>query len=157
LDRSSTTKEERTRSQRSDCNERKSTGHSLKIFSVEESLMDDIHSYIIYSEEFSALICRSCGYGLNPNGVDRHIRKWHKGIPLDIRKRIVEWCDGQTVKHLSDIQTPTTEVDEIEGLKVVDGFMCETCNSLSGTPFSIQYHCQKSHGWTISKSNDTNV
>jgi Orsellinic acid/F9775 biosynthesis cluster protein D len=118
--------------------------------------MDDIHSYIIHSKELNALICRSCRYGLNPKGVNRHLRKWHKGVPLEVRKKIVEWCDGVTVNELMDVQTPTTEVNEIEGLKVVDGFMCRICNSLYGTPDSIEQHCYTTHGWTISKRNYTN-
>jgi uncharacterized C2H2 Zn-finger protein len=116
-------------------------------------IMDDIHSYVVYSSELHALICRSCKYGLNPNGVDRHLRKWHKAIPLELRKRIVKWCDGLPAKPLSDVQIPMTEVNAIEGLKVTDGSMCLSCGSLFGTRLSMMRHCQTSHEWTISKSN----
>jgi Orsellinic acid/F9775 biosynthesis cluster protein D len=118
--------------------------------------MEDIHSYVTYAEELEALICRSCQHGLNPNGVQRHFQRVHKALPFRVRKRIVEWCDGLIVRRLEDVQTPTTEVDAIDGLKVTDGFICGTCDAVCGTPLSIRKHCRIEHNWTLSKSDYSN-
>jgi Orsellinic acid/F9775 biosynthesis cluster protein D len=118
--------------------------------------MDDIGSYVTYDEGLETLICRSCQYGLNPNGVRRHYRRCHKELPLKIRNKIIEWCDMLVARPLKDVQIPTREVDAIDGLKVFDGFMCETCGALCGTPLSIRYHCRTSHDWTVSKSDSLN-
>jgi hypothetical protein len=117
--------------------------------------MEEIQSYVIYNEDLKALICRSCQYGLNPKGVKRHFQLYHKGVTLQLRKRIIAWCDTQSAKRLEDVEILMREVDAIEGLKVIDGFICHTCESLWGTLPSMMKHCQVSHKWTTSKSNNS--
>jgi hypothetical protein len=117
--------------------------------------MEDIISYIIYEEDLQVLICRSCRYALNPNGVKRHFQRYHKGVSLRLRKKIVEWCGTLHSKRPEEVAIPVEGANAIEGLKVIDGFMCQTCNSLCGTLSSMVKHCQDSHDWTTCKSKYT--
>jgi Orsellinic acid/F9775 biosynthesis cluster protein D len=66
----------------------------------------------------------------------------------------VKFSDQFTTKQPEEIQSPTTEVEAIDGLKVIDGFVCESCDALYGSLLSIKGHCQRIHGWTESKGNN---
>ena len=116
--------------------------------------MENKNAYLLYVREFEALICRSCQYALTPRGVARHLQRSHRSIPIHIRKDIVKFSDQFTAKEPEEIQSPNTEIEAIDGLKVIDGFACESCNALYGSLLSMKVHCQRTHGWTESKGNN---
>src|SRR5579862_4902021 len=109
--------------------------------------MDEINGYVIYNERYSALICLTCGYALNADGIENHLRRKHKDVPMSSRKRIQDWTDTLVIKGPKDIEIPDEEITAIEGLKVIDGFICLNCDALYGSTVSMVHHCQDKHGW----------
>src|SRR5438046_10352690 len=51
--------------------------------------MTNESEYLLYLLEQQALICRSCQYCLQPDGVRRHLQRKHQAIPL---KGVSELC-----------------------------------------------------------------
>jgi hypothetical protein len=92
----------------------------------------DVNSFVTYVEEFKVLICRMCRHGLVSTGVKRHFPWRHKSIPIEVRKQIVEFAELLDAKKPEVVQVPTGEVAVIEGLDIIKGFGCGTCNALYG-------------------------
>jgi hypothetical protein len=90
----------------------------------------DVNSFVTYVEEFKVLICRACRHGLVATGVKKHFQRHHKCIPIEVRKRIVEFVAELDAKKPEEVEVPTVEVAAIEGLDVVKGFECEECHVL---------------------------
>jgi hypothetical protein len=63
-------------------------------------------------------------------GVKKHSQKYHKCIPIKVRKRIVEFVVEFDTKKPEEVEVPIVEVAAIEGLNVVKGFQCEECYML---------------------------
>ena len=113
--------------------------------------MVDVNSFVTYVEEFKVLICRTCRHGLAAKGVSRHFQWRRKLIPIEVRKRIVEFAARLDLKEAEEVKVPTGEVPAIEGLNVVKGFECEECHVLYGRVRSMEDHCRTRHGWQKSK------
>ena len=111
----------------------------------------DVNSFVTYVEEFKVLICRACRHGLVATGVKKHFQRHHKCIPIEVRKRIVEFVAELDAKKPEEVEVPTVEVAAIEGLDVVKGFECEECHVLYGRVRSMEEHCKTRHGWQRSK------
>jgi Orsellinic acid/F9775 biosynthesis cluster protein D len=107
--------------------------------------------YLLYLLEQQVLICRSCQYCLQPNGVRGHLQRKHQAIPLKVRKELVIYAESLTLRDPSKVVTPAAIIPAFEGLKVTPGYCCSICGSLYGTIGSIEEHCTKAHGWTESE------
>jgi hypothetical protein len=119
----------------------------MKISTEIPSRMIDESKYLLYLPEQQLLICRTCKYCLHPDGVENHLQRKHLAIPLKIRKELVSYVRGLTLRSPSEVITPVTVVSAFEWLEVIQGFRCSVCNSLCGTPRSIQEHC-RGHTWS---------
>ena len=108
--------------------------------------MIDISKYFLYLQEEQALICRSCKYCLQPNGIENHLGRQHTAVALEVRKELVSYAESLTLRNPSEVIAPVTIVPVFDCLKVTQGFRCSMCNSLYGTPGSIKKHCE-GHRW----------
>jgi Orsellinic acid/F9775 biosynthesis cluster protein D len=106
-------------------------------------------SYILYNAEFQVLICREHRCAIPPNFIERHFRREHKNIPLQIRQKIVQHSRTLETCDPNDVTTPMETVAPINGLKSQRGFQCmfDGCRSIGGTVNSIKEH-SKGHKWS---------
>jgi hypothetical protein len=118
--------------------------------------MTNDREYLLYLPEQQVLICRSCQYCLQPNGVGGHLQRNHQAIPLKIRKELVSYAESLILRNPCQIVASITIIPAFEGLKVTPGFCCSICDSLYRTIGSIEEHCIKAHGWIESKGTDHN-
>ena len=93
--------------------------------------------YLIYLENERLLICGSCRYCLQSEGVERHLRRAHKSIPLAVRKELVNFAKGLLLRSVGDIIVPNTPILALEYLEVMNSFMYLKCEALYGTEVSI--------------------
>ena len=107
----------------------------------------EIGDYILYNEEFEVLICLGCQYCVNPSGMERHLRSHHKGLSIGVRRALTEFAIKSNARTSQNTKVPTDEIDAIEGLRLMDGWACNECNQIRGTPTSIEHHCWQEHGW----------
>jgi hypothetical protein len=75
----------------------------------------DFNSFVRYVEDFKVLICRTCRHGLVATGVKKHFQRYHKCIPIEVRKRIVEFVAELDIKKPEEVELPIVEVAAIEG------------------------------------------
>jgi len=102
--------------------------------------MIDMSEYLLYLQEQQVLICRSCGYCLQPNGIGKHFQRTHSAVSLKVRKELMGYAESLILRNPSEVVTPVTIVPAFDCLKVTQGFHCST-------PGSIKEHC-KTHRWT---------
>ena len=109
--------------------------------------------HLLYLPQFQSIVCRVCNYALRKDSIRRHFERYHKDIPLKQRRELEDYVKDFDIREIKEIQNPWTEVPEVIGLKVHEGFMCmfEGCHHLRTTLMSIQKHCQREHGWTKSQ------
>ena len=50
-----------------------------------------MNAYVTYNAQYKVLICREHKYGIAPDYVLRHLRDYHKGVPLATRNAIVNY------------------------------------------------------------------
>ena len=115
--------------------------------------MDRIEKYVKYNEEHCVLICIEHEYCLSAGeGVGYHFRTFHKFIPFETRKQIIEYAKGLTLADPERIQSPDWDEMKIDGLKVVpNGFRCsfENCEGhVAATLRMMEEHCRNAHGWS---------
>lgn len=109
--------------------------------------MINASKYLLYLQEQQVLICRGCKYCLQPNGVEKHLGREHSAIPLKVRKELVSYAASLILRNPSEVVAPVAVGSAFDGLKVIQGFRCSICQSLYGTPRSIEKHCM-THKWT---------
>jgi hypothetical protein len=110
--------------------------------------------YLIHIPTEEILVCKACKYGLQPQGVKKHLRTKHSAIPLSIRDTLVEYATA-TYKMLqvpSTIAIPTSPIIGFDCLELINGHHCLECGFLSATLPGITKHCN-GHGWTKGKGN----
>ena len=108
-----------------------------------------MNAYVTYNAQYKVLICREHKYGIAPDYVLRHLRDYHKGVPLATRNAIVNYSKTLDLAVPENIIVPVGIVHPIEGLTVVDGYQCtyHDCSELRGTDTSIKEHCKREHRW----------
>jgi hypothetical protein len=111
----------------------------------------DANNYFEYLIVWKVLVCRGCKYGLQKNGVWRHLSEKHQAIPMATRKALVAYADTLTLCLPSEIQISSI-IPRFECLELFnDGHRCMKCEALCGTLDSIQSHCRDKHKWVKSK------
>ena len=43
-----------------------------------------MEQYIIYNEEYHMIICKSCGYAIKSDWIERHLRQKHKELEIKV-------------------------------------------------------------------------
>ena len=110
--------------------------------------MMDVTQYLIYLPTEEILICLPCKYGLQPKGIEGHLRRTHIAIPLSIRNTLVTYSKTIALRDPSTITQPTDIVPGFDCLELIKGLRCLKCGELSATIESIKKHCNRMHGWT---------
>jgi hypothetical protein len=87
---------------------------------------EEVNSYLQYNTKFKVLICLNCQYCLTPDGVQNHFRRVHQSIPIDVRKGLVDYSKGVLIAKTTETQTPSIEIEAIEGLKIIKGVVCDS-------------------------------
>jgi hypothetical protein len=108
-----------------------------------------MNAYVTYNAEYKVLICRGHKFGIAPDNILRHFRRYHKSVPLATREAIVDYSKTLDLAAPENIAVPGETVDAVEGLTIVDGYQCRyyDCFELRSTDVSIKEHCKKEHGW----------
>lgn len=110
--------------------------------------MTDVSQYLIYMPTKKILVCGSCQYGLQPKGVERHLRRSHKEIPLAVRNTLVTYSKTLILEKPSMTANPTDIVLGFDCLELIEGHRCLTCGELHSTSESMKKHCNQKHEWT---------
>ena len=112
---------------------------------------NSIDQYVKFNSEFQVLICLQHKYCLTPNGIERHFQRYHKNIPLAIRKEITQY--GSQLNLISPNKVGVSNKVIAELALYESGFKCKWngCNEYATTERSIMEHCRGHRNWTSSK------
>ena len=114
--------------------------------------MLNLNDYLFYLENQRLIVCKSCRYCLQPDGVERHLRTEHEAVPLVVRKELVKYVDGLELVSFVELVSPTDVIQAFECLKVTNGFMCLICDGLYGTEESMRVYCRAMYGIVFTES-----
>lgn len=105
--------------------------------------------YITHNAEYQVLICRQHGYCIPPEGITRHFRRLHGGIPLETRQAIVDYSKTLNLLAPEKVATPFPNQPAVLGLHTTAGYQCQYdgCIELRSTEVSIKQHCREIHEW----------
>jgi len=105
--------------------------------------------YVIYNIKYHVLICRQCGFAIPPNWMLRHLREFHKTIPLETRQAIVAYANSLQLCQPDKADRIYELIKPIDGLTITNGLECqyEYCGKLRGTEISMKQHCRNTHKW----------
>jgi len=104
-----------------------------------------MEQYIIYNEEYHMIICKSCGYAIKSDWIERHLRQKYKELEIKVRKELAVYVKG--LKQSTTVITPSDGCQAITGLHVKKGYECEDCQYLCPELSSMQEHCKRNHDW----------
>jgi len=113
--------------------------------------------YFVFLNTWKVLVCRPCQYGLQKNGVEKHLIREHQAIPLAIRKDLIVYTETLTLLSPSEVLTPSTfpPIQAFDCLKQFnEGRQCIQCKAVCGTLSSMEAHCRDKHEWVKSKGLD---
>jgi len=116
----------------------------------------DLTQYVKYIPEYQVLVCIQHGQCMNPgSGIKNHLKEYHQAIPIEMRKKIIEFGDSISLRAPDKIPTPVWDGKPIDGLKVIEnGFRCifEDCEGFVTTsPEGMKRHCRDTHNWDPKK------
>jgi hypothetical protein len=105
--------------------------------------------YVTYNAEYQVLICRQHGYCIPPEGITRHLRRFHGAIALQTRQAIIDYSKTLDLLTPEEVATPTEIQQPVSGLRTIAGFRChyDGCTELRSTEVSIKQHCRETHEW----------
>src|SRR6266516_6775375 len=89
---------------------------------ISSSKMIDMSEYLLYLQEQQALVCRSCKYCLQPDGIEDHLHRKHLTIPLNVRRELVGYAKGLILRKASEIITRLTIISAFDCLTLTHGF-----------------------------------
>ena len=112
---------------------------------------NNLSQYVKYIPEYQVLVCIQHGHCMNPgSGIKNHFQEYHQAIPIEMRKRIIEFGNSVSLMAPNEIAIPVWDGKPIDGLKVIEnGFRCifEDCEGFVTTsPGVIKKHCRNAHG-----------
>src|SRR4030095_530193 len=111
--------------------------------------MSNASDYFTYLERERVLVCHSCRYCLQPDGIERYLRTEHKVIPLTIRKELVNYSKRLALLDAMQVVIPSDIIPAFECLEIKNGFSCMICDGLYGTIESMRVHYGNKHGKAI--------
>ena len=91
--------------------------------------MDANDRYLLYFDEYQALICKQCEHAINgtANGISRHFRERHKIVQLATRKTLSRYGHQLRVTAPEQLFKPRNSTERIQGLKLQREFECQKC------------------------------
>src|SRR5277367_6148947 len=108
---------------------------------------EEAEMVLVHYPQYRALVCRMCQYALNLGlGVVKHLRKVHKSIDLQGRRKLIAYADGLDFIEREVIVVPRRGGPVIDGLNRLDGFKCRECEHLYSSEGSMIEHGRKAHG-----------
>jgi hypothetical protein len=109
---------------------------------------------LLYLHDHKVIVCTTCCHCIKGDGVGLHLRRFHKEVPIDVRKeccsRVKERFDGGDLLAPEDLVSPARALGPVKELKIVDGFECLECGDVCGKLVTAQLH-GRTHGWRIGK------
>jgi hypothetical protein len=96
--------------------------------------------HLLYNSKYRVLVCRACQYALSPNGVKRHLERWHDHLSLDVRKALTRFAETLDLATISEVNALRPESDGVAGLRIQSGFQCMTCEYACATEGTITAH-----------------
>src|ERR1700727_528859 len=98
-----------------------------------------MNAYVTYNTQYKVLICREHKYGIAPDYIQRHLREFHRGIPLATRNAIIDYSTTLDLAAPGNIAMPIGTVDAIEGLRKSDGYISlyYDCSTTRSTDVSV--------------------
>lgn len=102
---------------------------------------------LAYNTSIKCVICLTCQWVIPKSQVEGHLIKWHKdqdnGIQITSQEIASALTSIDALEHLPELGYGPR--DEVQGLKVQDGWLCSQCNKVYGEVSSIEKHYQSSH------------
>jgi hypothetical protein len=112
-----------------------------------------IEEYITYNEDHCILICHAHGAAIHPDQVQRHLRRYHRTIPIETRNKIIQYAESLPLSKPEATMTPSSETKPIADLELfTDGWLCQfkDCLHCNTTPGAMMEHCRIKHKWITS-------
>jgi hypothetical protein len=107
-----------------------------------------------YLPDHKVIVCISCSYCIQSNGIELHFQRLHKLVPLKIRKQWVqhvkETMDIEHVLKPDEVIIPVRTSGPVPELQLVHGFECRQCEHVCGKLVSAELH-GRTHGWAFGK------
>jgi hypothetical protein len=93
------------------------------------------------------------------SGIQRHMKDHHKEIPLDVRRRIVNYASELQLDRPESIWMDTVKKTKaLDGFTLYDGWKCEekvddegVCTKVFVSEEWMRKHCTEEHGWKKSR------
>ena len=120
--------------------------------------MEQFDNVFIYLPTYRVILCRQCGYAVEPSQARGHITKRHRKTSAEECQAIITFIQQieEVAWQKDDVQYPEPESRPIDGLPVYkDGYCCratsaeddERCRFVCQTSQTIQKHCREQHQW----------
>ena len=101
--------------------------------------------YFVYLEEQQLLVCRSCKDCLQQDGIEQHLRREHRTIPLSTRKELVTYGKNLMLVNPVDVRIYEHVIPAFQYLDIIEVFCCMICDALYGSIESMRVHYSIGH------------
>jgi hypothetical protein len=109
---------------------------------------------LLYLHGHKVIVCTACGHCIKGDGAELHLRRFHKEVPIDLRKeccrRVKERLNNGDLLAPENVVSPARALGPVNELNIVNGFECSECGYVCGTLVTAQLH-GRTHGWQIGK------
>jgi len=106
-----------------------------------------------HSSHFKVVICRPCGFAVQPNAIAQHLKAKHKVYRADREKTLREVA-AWTLLQPTQVNYPNETIPAVPMIEVLDGFHCsqQECDFLCVASKNMQRHSIAVHGIACSES-----
>jgi hypothetical protein len=80
-------------------------------------------------------------------GMERHLRAPHKSVDLQVRKALVSYASRLQLVELNQVNCPDARSLPVEGLSIVDRWVCDSCGYARASEENMEKHSQRAHKW----------
>ena len=105
-----------------------------------------VADHFSYNSQYEVLICRPCEHALTPGlGAQRHLRDHHGFVSKKMRRALIKHIGGLALKELENVITSDSDDAPIDGLSVLNGNECRTCEYVCPSEDNMVVHVEAQH------------
>jgi hypothetical protein len=113
-----------------------------------------MNGLLLYLHTHKVIVCIPCGYCIKGDGAELHLRRFHKDVPINLRKEccrhVKQRLNSGDLLEPEEVVSPARASGPVKELKIVDGFECLECGYVCGKLITAKLH-GRTHGWRIGK------
>jgi len=84
-------------------------------------------------------------------GYKAHLENKHVALPMAIRKSLIEYAAGLSLKSPEKVRIPERISAPIPGLELTDSWQCDECGYVCASELNMIQHCKSEHEWIKAK------